>query len=88
MSFDNKEARDIAFKGFDAVQRKLVAAAKAFKQAPTEQEGRDALAAFVKDVLAKYIDGRKDALLKRVVPELLALAKRVSDLEKAGLAQE
>jgi len=86
MAFNNKEARAIAFEGFDTVQRKLVVAAKAFKQAPSEKEGRDALVAFVKDVLVKYIDGRKDALLRRVVPEVLALTKRVADLEKLGPA--
>jgi hypothetical protein len=86
MALDNKEARAVAFEGFDAVQRKLMAAAKAFKQAPTEKEGRDALAAFVKDVLVTYIDGRKDALLRRVIPEVLAVTKRVADLEKVNLA--
>jgi len=59
-----------------------------FGQAPSDQEGRDALAAFVKKALVKYIDGRKDALLRRVIPEVLALTKRVADLEKASPAQE
>jgi hypothetical protein len=83
MPFDNKEARAIAFEGFDDVQLKLVAATKAFKQAPSEKEGPDALAAFVKDILAMYIDGWKDALLRRVIPEVHGLSKRVADLEKA-----
>jgi hypothetical protein len=89
MAFNkNKEARDIALEGFDAVQKKLVAAAMEFTQAPSEKEGRDALAAFVKNVLVKYIDGRKDALLRRVIPEVHGLSKRVADLEKAHPASE
>ena len=88
MALDNAEARAIAFEGFDAVQKKLVIAAKAFKQARSKKEGRDALAAFVKNVLVTFIDGWKDALLRRVVPEVLALSKRVADIEGAGAAKE
>jgi hypothetical protein len=81
MTIDNTAARRVLFAGFDDVQRKLVATAKAFKAAPTEAKGLQVLTAYVKDVLVPYLDTRKDDLIRSVVPEIEALIARVAELE-------
>jgi hypothetical protein len=80
MFASNEEARAALFGGFDGFQARFFAMLDAHAKTIDKTERATLATAFVKEVAIPYLDAAKDALLKEVLPPLLAIDAELGKL--------
>jgi hypothetical protein len=80
MTFDDQVAMRIAFKGFDSVQLALYKIGDDIKDAPQKESLQRQLREFI-IILAKYIEDRKNDLIKAQLAEFEISMQKMAQID-------